>query len=60
MVVQLNLNSFYIKHNWSFSVGKLRQWFKRWIAFRVERSFQKTADRLFMKHQVKTTDGDNT
>ena len=25
MVVQLNLNSFYIKHNWSFSMGKLRQ-----------------------------------
>ena len=41
-------------------MGKIRKWIKRWIALRVERSFQKTADRLFMKHQVKTTDGDNT
>ena len=41
-------------------MGKIKKWIKRWIALRVERSFQKTADKLFMKHQVKTTDGDNT
>ena len=41
-------------------MGKIRQWIKRWIQFRVERSFQKKAYRLFMKHQVRTTDGDNT
>ena len=41
-------------------MGKIRQWIKRWIQFRVERSFQKKANRLFMKHQVRTTDGDNT
>ena len=60
MVVQLNLNSFYIKHNWSFSVGKLRQWFFRWFDKQVERSFQRQANRLFDKSRVKYQDGDNT
>ena len=41
-------------------MGKIRKWIKQWIQFRLERSFQKKADRLFMKHQVRTTDGDNT
>ncbi len=41
-------------------MGKLRQLFFRWIDKIVERSFKRQADRLFMKHQVKTTDGDNT
>lgn len=60
MVVQLNLNSFYIKHNWSFSVGKLRQLFFRWLDRQIEKSMQRQANKLFMKHKVKTTDGDNT
>ena len=41
-------------------MGKIRQWIRRWIDYRVERSFQKKADKLFMKSQVKYTDGDNT
>ena len=60
MVVQLNLNSFYIKHNWSFSVGKLRQIIEKWIDKMVEKSLQRQSDKMFMKHKVKTTDGDNT
>ena len=41
-------------------MGKLRQIFMKWIDRIVEKSIQRQADRLFMKHQVKTTDGDNT
>ena len=41
-------------------MGKLRQWFRNWLDRQVERSMQRQADRLFMKHKVKTTDGDNT
>lgn len=41
-------------------MGKLRQWFRKMIDRLIEKSFQRQADRLFMKHQVKTTDGDNT
>jgi len=41
-------------------MGKLRQIISKWISIMVEKSFQRQADKLFMKHQVKTTDGDNT
>ena len=41
-------------------MGKLRQWFRDVFDKWVERSFQRQADKLFAKHQVKTTDGDNT
>lgn len=41
-------------------MGKLRQWFRKAIDRLIEKSFQRQADKLFMKHQVKTTDGDNT
>lgn len=41
-------------------MGKLRQIFRKWIDRMVENSFKRQADRLFMKHRVKTTDGDNT
>jgi len=41
-------------------MGKLRKWFFSWFDKQVEKSFQRQADRLFMKHKVKTTDGDTT
>ena len=41
-------------------MGKIRQWFNKLVDKMIEKSFQRQADKLFMKHQVKTTDGDNT
>jgi len=41
-------------------MGKLRQWFRNIFDKMIEKSFQRQANKLFMKHQVKTTDGDNT
>lgn len=41
-------------------MGKLRQIIRKWIDRMIEKSFQRQADKLFMKHQVKTTDKDNT
>lgn len=41
-------------------MGKIRQWIARWFDYHLERSLQRQADKLFMKHQAKTTDGDNT
>lgn len=41
-------------------MGKLRQLFRKIIDRLIEKSFQRQADRLFMKHQVHTRDGDNT
>lgn len=41
-------------------MGKLRKIFRKLIDRLVEKSFQRQADKLFMKHQVKITDGDNT
>lgn len=41
-------------------MGKLRKWIKDFFDKMIERSFQKQANKMFMKHQVKTTDGDNT
>jgi hypothetical protein len=41
-------------------MGKLRQWLRRWFDKRIEKSFQRQADKLFMKHHVKYTDNDNT
>jgi len=41
-------------------VGKLRQIFRKLIDRMIEKSFQRQADKLFMKHQVKVTDKDNT
>lgn len=41
-------------------MGKIRQWIRRWIDLRIERSFQRKANRLFEKSRVKYSDGDNT
>jgi len=41
-------------------VGKLRQILRKMIDRLIEKSFQRQADKLFMKHQVKVTDKDNT
>jgi len=41
-------------------MGKLRQWFRKWLDRQVERSMQRQADKLFMKHSVEYRDGDNT
>ena len=30
-------------------MGKLRQWFRKWFDRQIEKSFQRQADRLFMK-----------
>lgn len=32
-------------------MGKLRQWFRRWFDKQVEQSFQRQADKLFLKGQ---------
>lgn len=39
---------------------KLRKIIKDLIGKFIENSFQRQANRMFMKHQVKTTDKDNT
>ena len=41
-------------------MGKLRQILRTMIDRLIEKSFQRQADKLFMKHQVKVTDKDNT
>ena len=41
-------------------MGKLRQILRKMIDRLIEKSFQRQADKLFMKHQVKVTDKDNT
>lgn len=41
-------------------MGKLRQILRKMIDRLIEKSFQRQADKLFMKHQVKITDKDNT
>jgi hypothetical protein len=41
-------------------MGKIIKRIKKFFDKIIERSFQKQANRMFMKHQVKTTDGDNT
>jgi len=41
-------------------MGKLRKWIRKHIDRMIEKSFQRQADKLFMKHKVRTTDGDNT
>lgn len=41
-------------------MGKLRQWFFNWLDRQIEKSLQRQSNKMFMKHQVKTTDGDNT
>jgi len=41
-------------------MGKLRQIIRKWIDRMVEKSFQRQADKLFMKHKVKYRDIDNT
>jgi hypothetical protein len=41
-------------------MGKFRQWFRNWFDKAIERSFQRQADKLFMKHKVEYRDGDNT
>lgn len=30
-------------------MGKLRQWFRKWFDRQIEKSFQRQADKLFMK-----------
>lgn len=34
-------------------MGKIRQWFRKWFDKQLEQSFQRQADRLFMKYQKK-------
>lgn len=41
-------------------MGKLRKIFRKLIDRMVEKSFQRQANKLFMKHKVRITDGDNT
>ena len=41
-------------------MGKLRQLFFRWLDRQIEKSMQRQSNKLFMKHKVKTIDGDNT
>jgi len=41
-------------------MGKLRQIFRKMIDRLIEKSLQRQSDKLFMKHQVKVTDKDNT
>lgn len=41
-------------------MGKIRQIIRKWIDRMVEKSLQRQADKLFLKHQVKITDGNNT
>ena len=41
-------------------MGKLRQWFRKWFDYQIERSLQRKADKMFMKHDVEYRDGDNT
>ena len=43
-----------------YGVSKIRKIIKDLIDKFVENSFQRQANRMFMKHQVKTTDKDNT
>ena len=45
---------------WSMVMGKIRQILRKWIDRMLAKSFQRQADKLFMKHQVHTRDGDNT
>ena len=41
-------------------MGKLRQILRKMIDRMIEKSFQRQANKLFAKHQVKITDEDNT
>ena len=41
-------------------MGKLRQWFRKWFDIQIEKSFQRKANKMFMKHSVEYRDGDNT
>lgn len=41
-------------------MGKIRKILRKWIDRMIAKSFQRQADKLFMKHQVHTRDGDNT
>ena len=40
-------------------MGKLRQWFRKKIDRLIEKSFQRQADRLFFKHNVLRTKGED-
>ena len=33
-------------------MGKLRQWFRKWFDRQIEKSFQRQADKLFMKGKI--------
>jgi hypothetical protein len=41
-------------------MGKLRQWFRKWIDHQIELSLQRKANKMFAKHDVEYRDGDNT
>lgn len=41
-------------------MGKLRQWFRKWLDRQIEASFQRQANKLFDKSRVKYRDKDNT
>jgi len=30
-------------------MGKLRQWFKKWFDYQIEKSFQRQADRIYLR-----------
>ena len=40
-------------------MGKLRKWFRRKIDRLIEKSFQRQADKLFFKHNVVRTKGED-
>ena len=42
------------------AMGKLRKWFYQWFDKQLERSFQRKANKIFDKSDVKYNDGDNT
>ena len=41
--------------DWLLSMGKLRQWFRKWFDRQVEKSLQRQADRLFMRGKKNET-----
>lgn len=41
-------------------MGKLRQWLRKVFDRWIENSFQRQADKIFAKHNVKYNDEDNT
>ncbi len=38
-------------------MGKLRQWFRNWFDRQIEKSFQRQADKQFLKSKRSNNDG---